>query len=344
MIDLAASIGARGRRVDVVVINTRDAMVDAIGPNVRIVDLGRTRTAFAAGALYRYLRRTKPAVLMSTIENANALAAVVTSIAPRPKLVLREAATLQTYLSKSTVRPTLMIQALKFSYRRADAIIAVSAGIGKQLTTLVSGNTAKVHVVPNPVLTERVFSGAMDEVDHKWLTVKNLPVVLAAGRLSSEKGFDSLLSALALVLPYFPCKLIILGEGELRQGLQQLSMELGIEDAVDFPGFVSNPFAFMAKSDLFVLSSRKEGLPNVLVQALALCYNVVSTDCVTGPREILDDGELGRLVPVDEPVAMADAIVAALREPMTRPPKEWYDRYAISTVTDKYLSVLDSLT
>jgi len=341
MIDLAANIGASGRRVDMVVFNRRFAVVDTIGPNVDIVSLERPRTALAGLALYKYLRRSKPSVLMCTVENANILAAIVTRFVPGVRLVLREASSLMGDSDKRKyLDSSLIVNGLRYSYRKADAIIAVSSGIAEQVAEMAPSVSANIHVIPNPVLTERAYAGAKEPLAHPWFTKKQRPVVLAVGRLVPEKGFDTLLRAFAYLRAERDAKLIILGEGPLRSELTSLAKELEVEPDIDLPGYIPNPFPYMAGADMFVLSSRREGLPNVLIQGLAMCGNVVATDCKTGPREILDDGEFGRLVPVDDPQAMARAMLETLDSPMTFPPDRWYARYDAKNVTEQYLRIL----
>jgi glycosyltransferase involved in cell wall biosynthesis len=161
------------------------------------------------------------------------------------------------------------------------------------------------------------------------------------GRLTWEKDFETYLRALARVREHRPVRGIILGEGPQRPALQELSRTLGLDEDVRMPGFVTNPTAFMAHAAVFVMSSRTEGLPTVLIEALAAGAPVVSTDCPSGPREVLRDGEFGTLVPVGDAEALASAILARLGEPRRRVPAEAWKPYTLETAVDGYLRLLE---
>lgn len=145
-------------------------------------------------------------------------------------------------------------------------------------------------------------------LEHPWLGEGKPPVILGVGRLTPQKDFSTLIHAFAQVRTVRDCRLVILGEGELRAELEQLVASLGVQDSVQLPGFADNPFAWMSRVRLFVLSSRWEGLPNVLIQAMACGAAVVSTDCPSGPDEILEGGKWGKLVPVGDVEALAEAL------------------------------------
>ena len=173
----------------------------------------------------------------------------------------------------------------------------------------------RIHTIYNPVVSTGLARKALESAGHLWLDEPECPVVLAIGRLKKVKGFATLLRAFARLLAVRPSRLIVLGEGRLRPSLVSLAKELRIAEHVDFPGFVANPYAFLAKADLFVLSSRHEALPTVLIEAMACGCPVVSTDCPFGPREILEGGRLGPLVPVGDPKPLADAMARTLGDP-----------------------------
>ena len=175
----------------------------------------------------------------------------------------------------------------------------------------------RVHVVYNPVVTEEMERKSREPVDHPWIGGDGPPVILAVGRLDAQKDFPTLLAAFARLLTRRPARLIVLGEGKKRPHLLSLARRLGVAEHVDFPGFADNPYAFMARASLFVLSSRREGLPTVLIEAMACGCPVVSTDCPYGPREILEDGRHGPLAPVGD----AEALAAAMARTLDAPPR-----------------------
>ena len=203
-------------------------------------------------------------------------------------------------------------------YVRADAVVGVSAGTAADLAGLPGMARERVHMVYNPVVTEEMERKAREPVDHPWIGETGPPVILAAGRLHALKDFPTLLAAFARLLAWRPARLIVLGKGKQRPHLLSLARRLGVAENIDFPGFVDNPYAFMARASLFVLSSRRgEGLPTVLIEAMACGCPVVSTDCPYGPREILEDGKHGPLVPVGD----AEALAAAMARTLDAPPR-----------------------
>jgi glycosyltransferase involved in cell wall biosynthesis len=200
--------------------------------------------------------------------------------------------------------------------------------------------TQKVRVIYNPVVSPELYEKADAPVEHPWFQPHQPPVVLAAGRLVALKGYDTLLRAFARVRQETPARLVILGEGPERPNLERLASELGVAADVDMPGFDPNPFRYMKRAGVFVLSSRYEGLPNVLIQALACGCPVVSTDCPSGPSEILDGGRYGVLVPVDDVEAMAGAIVRALLGQVAPAPSAWLEQFRVEVVAEQYLRVM----
>jgi glycosyltransferase involved in cell wall biosynthesis len=174
------------------------------------------------------------------------------------------------------------------------------------------------HVAAYNIVKDSLFAKrAQEAVCHPWLEYKQMPVVVAAGTLTRRKGFSDLLNAISILRRTRQVRLILLGEGHLRADLHQLSTVLGIADVVDMPGNVLNPLPYFSRSDVFVLSSYSEGMPNVLVEAMSCGCTSVATDCPSGPRELLQDGKYGYLVPMHDPASMAQAIEKALDQPIS---------------------------
>ena len=193
----------------------------------------------------------------------------------------------------------------------------MSAGLKKDLALRLGLPAERIRIVRNPVVTTDLAELASAPTDHPWVRGER-PLILAAGRLVPEKDFDTLLRAFGLVRARQPARLLVLGEGPLRPTLERTARELGIEEDVQLPGFDENPFRFMSRCEVFVLSSAFEGLPGVLIQAMACGAAVVATDCPTGPSEIVSPGDDGILVPVGDPQAMAASIVDLLEDPERR--------------------------
>jgi glycosyltransferase involved in cell wall biosynthesis len=205
---------------------------------------------------------------------------------------------------------------MRWTYPWADKIVAVSKGVADELILALGLPQERVQVIYNPVVTPDLLTKAEEPVNDPWLQPGRPPVILAVGRLAVQKDYPTLLKAFALVRAQRPAYLLILGEGPERPFLEALARRLGIAEDVRMPGFVENPYPYMRRASVLVLSSLFEGLPTVLIEAMACGLSVVSTDCPSGPREILQDGKYGHLVPVGDHYALAEAIVQTINTPM----------------------------
>ena len=341
MVNLADGFAMRGLRVDLVLVKAAGPYLAEVPKSVRIVELGSGRMATSLPALVRYLREARPAALLSTLNHANVLAVIAGFFAGvKTRIVVRQANTLS---QSAGAAKKLVSRAMPWLVRRfyawADEIVAVSDGVAEDLTRIASLPAERIRVIPNPVVMPSLTTLAREPVEHDWFAPGGPPIVLGVGRLTKQKDFSTLCRAIAIVGHRRPVRLVILGEGEDRPKLQALVAELGIQDSVALPGFVANPFAYMAKASVFVLSSAWEGLPGALIQAMACGSPVVATDCESGPREILQDGRFGRIVPVGDAQAMADAIDAALSD-VVRPSSDAWRPYTQAAAVDQYLGVL----
>lgn len=317
MLILGEGIVELGFDVDLITASKGGVLSTDIHPKIRWINFGKNRTFSALLPLTSYLRKEKPAVLFSTISHANIIAVLSSILArSRTNVIIRESNSPLAEIKKSL--PHRIVHALvPHIYPLAHGVIAVSEGVANQLKRMErSKNPFKMAVLPNPVITSRFFSDAEKSVDHPWLISKDKPVIIGCGRLVSAKGFDVLLHAFQLVRREIDARLILIGEGELREELSSVAEQLGIKKHVSMPGFVKNPFPYFRNADVFVLSSRFEGMPNVLLQAMSLGRPVVATDCESGPRECLQNGEYGFLIPVENVIGMAKAIIHQIKNPI----------------------------
>ncbi len=202
--------------------------------------------------------------------------------------------------------------------REAMHFVGVSQGVSESLAASIGVPSSRITTIYNPVVTPRLHDERTKLPKHPWFLDGGAPIVLAVGRLTAQKDYPTLIKAFSRLTARRPCRLIILGEGKKRKNLEDLVEDLHLADQVSLPGWVGNPFAFMSHASLFVLSSLHEGLPGVLVQALACGCPCVSTDCPAGPSEILQGGEFGPLVPVGDDVALAEAMFRVLAQPPER--------------------------
>jgi glycosyltransferase involved in cell wall biosynthesis len=320
MLALAGGFREAGHEVDMVVTRARGPLLDEVPEGVRLVDLGAPRIVAAFPRLVRYLRETRPEAMLSALRPANCMAVWARKVAGvSTRLVLTEHNTLSVATAEAkNWRDRILPWIMRPSYRRADAVVAVSAGVADDLARVIGLPRERIDVIFNPVVTQELLEKAREPVDHPWFGEGQPPVFLGVGRIIRQKDFPTLIRAFAQVRQARPARLLILGEGEERATLEALIEEHGLSADVGLPGFVANPFAYMRNAEVFVLSSRWEGLPTVLIEALASGARVVSTRCPSGPEEILEDGQWGELVPMGDPAALAEAMLRALDAPAGR--------------------------
>jgi glycosyltransferase involved in cell wall biosynthesis len=342
MINLAGGLAAAGSAVQIVLAKATGPFLAEVPEGVAIVDLDSSSTIAAIPALIRYLRRVRPAVVMSTLAHANASAVIACKLGCRgTRTYVREASTYPMDLPPG-LRGRVLSAILPFLYRKADGVVAVSAGVADHVIATFGIDPRQVHVIYNPVIGPSLFEMAKKGANHPWLSPGEPPVILAVGSLKRAKDFPTLLRAFASVRQIVRTRLIVLGEGEDRNDLEILAQTLGVKDDVSLPGFVSNPFPYMSAAAVFVLSSKTEGLPNVLIQALALGRPAVATDCPSGPREICAGNPRARLVPVGNPAAMAGAILESLSlAPLEDAASEDLRRFHIAEVTLQFVKLFN---
>jgi glycosyltransferase involved in cell wall biosynthesis len=345
MSKLAAGFAERDISVDLVV-------GDPSGPGrslfagVEIVELGRSRTATALPALARYIRDRRPRALVSAKDHANVVAIAAASRSHVPVVATVHAP--QSQASRDSTRWTghIVPWLTRPAYRRAGAVVAVSDGIAIDLRRdLPAAVASKVVTIRNPVLDDQFLVHAAAPVDHPWIVEHDVPLLVFAGRLEPQKDVATLLEAVALVVRHRRVRLLVVGDGRLRGELEAHARRLGIADAIGFVGAQPSAAPYLAAADVVVLTSRFEGLPTVLVEALALGRAVVSTDCPTGPAELLERGRYGRLVPVGEPDAFAVAVEAALDDRSAAPvPSSVLQPYTREFATTRYLDLIERVS
>jgi len=372
LLNLAGEWARRGHRVDLVLGRAEGHFADAVPEGVRTLAFGvRTplpvwraalrdpRTAAVlwpalanlhppwvlgcVPSLAAYLRRERPRALLSALNYSNLAAIWARDLAGVPtRLVVSERNTLSVRAARERRRRLRVLPRLvRALYPRADAILAVSDGVADDLARLTGIPRERITTTGNPVVTEDLARRAAAPLEHPWLAPGAPPVVLGAGKLKPQKDFATLLRAFARLRTRRAARLVILGEGPERARLTALARDLGVADDVALPGFVAEPFPWLARAAVFALSSAWEGLPGVLVQALACGTPVVSTDCPSGPREILEDGRLGPLVPVGDADALAAALERTLEAPPAPEPLRTRARdFAVGPVAERYLAAL----
>lgn len=345
---LIPALARRGYWVDLLKVRDHGPNLTDVDPRIRIIDLGHRQTYGCLPALIRYLRRERPAVMLSDKDRVNRTALLARRLVGAKnslsgtRLVLRFGTTLSVNLaSRGAFERWLQRTSIARLYPFADRIVVPSVGAADDMASYTGLNRALIQVVPSPVVPESLFDKAIQPPQHPWFHDPASPLILGAGELGSRKDFETLLRGFARLRVERRCRLMIIGRGRARDRLLALADELGIAEDVALPGFIADPYPYLANADLFAFTSRWEGLGFVLIEALALGTPVVSTDCPSGPSEILQAGRYGPLIPVGDADALADAMAATLKSPLpTARLKEAARPYAIETATDAYLTVM----
>jgi glycosyltransferase involved in cell wall biosynthesis len=332
----------RGRNVDLVLVKAQGEFLREIPHAVRLIDLNSPSVASAIPAMVRYFRKEAPAAVLTALTHMNVAVAMARWLArSKARLVLSERNQISLRAAAERAwRQKLVYASVRFAYPLADAVTAVSRGVADDVLQFTRVKPQKIRVIYNPAFGDDLIERSREPLDHPWFAEDQPPVILAVGRLHHQKGFDVLLNAFSAVLAEKPSRLIILGEGHQRERLERQAQELGIASFVQFPGFVKNPYAYMSRAALFVLSSRWEGLPGVLIEAMACGCAVVATDCPSGPAEIIENAMQGAIVPVEDPGALATAMRQALNTPRGRG-VDRARKFSTASAVDAYLETLE---
>lgn len=333
---------AEGVSIDLYLATASGVHLSRLDSRIRVHDLKSKSVLRALVPLAAALRRTKPDTLLSAISHANIVAWLASRICGirRPRLVLSERMSLEARASFYATLPERVIKALMpRMFSQADAVIVPAASMIPAFVRHSGLDPSRFRAIPNPISGEVRAKASGDWELGRQLRARGKRIVLAVGRLTPVKDYPTLIRAFAGLTPAYNAHLVILGEGTERQALLSLANDLGVAERISLPGYCLDPIVAMADCDVYVLSSQFEGLPNALLQALSVGARVVSTDCPTGPRELLQGGALGALVPVGAVSAITQAIDEALSDESDRPVAE-LAVYSINHVVKGYAATL----
>lgn len=341
MILLCNELVRLGHSVTLVCVRMEGRLSSLIAPQVKLVDLKAKRMSHAIVQLRGVIKEVAPAALYSTIVHAN-LAAILATVGMKDlRVIIRESNAPLSEKKASLSRKVTHFMA-KYLYRYASGIICVSEHVANELSTMCVGVGGKVRTLPTPVVEETLFSDAEVPLSPEIADFFNAaPTIVAVARLHPQKNLGLLIDAVAALNKKFPLQLALLGEGALRTTLAEQIARYGLEARIRLVGFQSNPFNYIKAAKMLVLSSDYEGMPNVLVQALALGTPVISTDCPGGSRELLKGGGWGMLTPVGDTQALAAAIEAMLSNPQLVKVEEVVSRYGVQSSTREYLRMIE---
>lgn len=345
--NLAEAFAAAGFRVDLLVTRPEGELRESLPDDVRVVSLDPPAVpgvGIAAGipAMCRYLSRERPTVLYSAMTYANVCAVVAARLARSGTTVVPTEHSLAR--NRMTSPKDRLVYGLATTlYPTVETVVAVSEGVADSVSAVTGLDRSRLSVVYNPIVTDALATKAETPLESGWRPANASEVVLAVGRLAPEKEYGTLLRAVATLHGERgrDVGLVLLGDGPERGRLQRLATSLGIDERVEMPGYVANPFGYMRRSSVLVSSSRFEGLPTTLVEAMACGCPVVATDCPGGTAEILADGRFGALVSVGDPEGLADAIEQTLRESVDEARlRDRASDFSTGTVVDDHLRLL----
>ncbi|MDS0281592.1 glycosyltransferase [Haloarcula onubensis] len=347
-VNIANTLAARGHDVDLVAGHLEGEFVSLIGDAVDTVELDVPRVP-AAGILaavprlVSYLDERRPDVLFASRTHTNIAAVTAGRLTDADVHVAITEHSPFDHLPTRKDRATAALAARVYPY--ADDVVGVSEGVAKTVVEHTGVDPDGTTVLNNPIDIAAIQSGATESVEEAWLDDPEIDPIVAVGRLKASKDFATLLRAFARLRERRPStRLVIVGKGTERDTLESLADDLGVADTVTFTGYTDNPYAYMGRASVFAMPSKVEGLPTVLIEALACGCPIVSTDCQYGPREILDDGDYGRLTPVGDPVRMAERIGEALDDPT--PPERCRERaqhFSMAAGADRYESYIEAV-
>jgi len=347
VLNLVRQFSAQGVAVDLLLIRASGPHLHDLPPEVKIVSLKAKHTLTSIPELVRYFRNNQPAQMLVAKDRAGRAALIAKKLSgAKTRIVIRLGTNLSRALQqKSPISRWLRLAPMKKIYPLADAVVAVSEGVRQDILKITGIAESRVHVIRNPVITAEMMIQSDSIPEHAWLSLarsaEDVPLIMAAGRLSYQKGFDILIRAFAELVKQRPARLIVLGEGAERERLSGLAKQLDVDSLVDFPGFQADIYSWLAQAQLFVLSSRWEGSPNVLTEALALGVPSVATRCPSGPDEVLQNGEFGELVEVDDWQALSKAMLNTLSRPKSKQVlQQAVSEYRDSVSAERYLSLL----
>lgn len=346
MINIARSLTEQNYEVDLVVSKAEGEWLSALDNHIRLIDLDAPdlpgyATMGSLLPLVRYLRTKRPDSFLSVLNYANVVAILAHKISRvESQLVVSERNHLSSFSQNKSAKEKVIPDLVRFTYPAADSIIAISEGLAMDLSETANIPRSEIEVIYNPAFTPDIPRKAKEDVDHHWINGDD-SVVLAVGSLTPQKDFQTLIKAFAEVRKEKSAKLIILGKGKQKQKIVETAKNFNIRNHVDLPGFTSNPYSYMSKADVFALSSRWEGFGNVIVESMACGTPVVSTNCPSGPSEILDNGTYGILTPVGDASLLGEGIIKMLNNPVEKRILENRARnFSIDKISKAYQRVL----
>lgn len=346
LLNLANCFATRGLRIEVWTLSGKGPLRCRIPSHITVRDLGSEHARRSLPKLLKTIRDIRPQAVFTGIHHMNILLCFAKLFFPSFTLVISERGNLSDMKKDlRKFRRWLFDLSCQLFYPIADHIVTVSAGVASQLSDVLIVGKRKIETIYAPILDEATLGRNSFPSNHPWMSTprlnRGIPVLVSAGRLAAVKDFSTLLRAVAILKVRQRTRLVLLGDGELRESLVAEARQLGISNDVDFAGFVSDPVSYFYHADCVISTSLMEGLPSVLVQALSVGVPVVATDCEFGPSEFLSGGPGEKLVPVGDAQAVADAVNASLCEVRRPLHPSTLEAFWAPTSTDAHLRLIN---
>ncbi|WP_201628761.1 glycosyltransferase [Psychrobacter maritimus] len=340
MLALANGLAEKGIQVDLVLNRVDGPYIKDASPKVNIVNLGTSRVLNSIIPLSKYLHKEKPDAILSAMNYVNIATILAQLISGSDTKVILSEHSIFTESKKNLgkVKGYIITSLMRWAYKKPHAIVAVSNGVADSLVNEINIERSKITTIYNPIFSEELVKRSKESLSHPWVN-GSLPLILGVGRLTFQKDFKTLIHAFKKVREKKDYNLIILGEGQQRPDLEQLIESLDLNDNVKLLGFVDNPYAWMSHANLFVLSSIDEGFGNVIVEAMACGTPVVSTDCPSGPSEILEEGLWGELVPPRNSDQLAKAIINSVENPTQKDITTRAKFFSVDKAVNRYFDI-----
>lgn len=343
MLLLAKGFAEKGFNVDLIVCKATGHLMNSVPEGVNFINLEAKRIVFAFPSLIKFLYGSDTDIIFSSLKPVNILTVLSKKLLfLQAKVGIVEHSTLsERILNAKKIKDKFVIPFLmKWTYKFADQIICVSKGVADDLSATLSLDRSSIEVIYNPVIDNELVEKSNEPITHKWFE-QGTPVIIGMGRLIEEKNFPLLIRSFSMVRERIESKLMILGEGEKKAEIKKLISDLKITQDVDLIGFVENPYKYLKNANLFVLSSNVEGLPTALIEAMACGTPVISTDCPSGPREILENGKFGALIKMNSHEELSEKMCECL-ENTKCVNKQWNsEKYSVDNAVNRYLKIFE---
>lgn len=344
IVSLANKFHDYGFTVDLLLVQASGVYFDLLSKDVNVIDLNSKRAIFAIPRLISYIKRSEVDILFSALTHTNVTFVLSRYLSGKKVPIFISERSLISkghYFSDSARHKKIKRVFFGFLYRRVTKIIAISDGCAEDIVSTIGVPRESIEVIYNPLLVEKVTSDSSEVVEVFSKKPKGDKVIIGVGRLMPVKNFSQLIRVFSEVSKVRSVSLIILGEGRQRKELEHQIEELDLSRKVSLPGFTCSPLKFMEKCDLFVSTSQWEGFGNVFLEAMSVSLPIVSVNCPGGPREILEDGKWGALVPPNDEVALANSIIKMLDSKEGLDASERLQSFELGLIARQYIKTFN---